>query len=92
MKSDVAATAIPYEFDDAYRRRAKRRAVGRDESFGGALRRLRLLKGLRRSDFRGITAKAIGRIERGEVKKPHPRTMAIVAKRLGVPAAQVPTY
>jgi hypothetical protein len=89
---EAAASAILHEFDAVYRRRAKRRAVERDESFGGALRRLRLLKGLRRGDFRGITAKAIARIERGEVKKPHPRTMAIVAKRLGVPAKEVATY
>lgn len=89
---EAATDAILYEFDAAYRGRAKKREVERDKSFGGALRRLRLQKGLRRNDFHGVTAKEIARIERGEVKKPHPRTVAILAKRLGVPARQVPTY
>jgi transcriptional regulator with XRE-family HTH domain len=70
----------------------KKRAMERDDSFGGALRRLRLQKGLHRSDFGGITAKEIARIERGEVKRPHPRTAALLAKRLGVPAREIPTY
>jgi hypothetical protein len=89
---EAATDAILYEFDAAYRRRAKTRELARDDSFGGALRRLRLQKGLRRSDFRGVTAKEIARIERGEVKKPHPETIAILAKRLGVPSRQLPTY
>jgi len=89
---EAATDAILYEFDNAYRRRARRRAVERDASLGGALRRLRLQKGLQRTDFRGLTAKEIARIERGEVKKPHPRTVAILAKRLGVPANQLSTY
>jgi hypothetical protein len=89
---EAATDAILYEFDDAYRRRAKKRELERDTSFGGALRRLRLEKGLRRTDFHGLTPKEIARIERGEVKKPHPRTVAILAKHLGVPAKQVSTY
>ena len=89
---EAATDAILYEFDGAYRRRAKRRELERDFSLGGALRRLRLQKGLQRTDFRGLTPKEIARIERGEVKKPHARTVAILAKRLGVPAKQLATY
>lgn len=89
---EAATDAILYEFDAAYRRRTRKREVERDNSFGGALRRLRLQKGLRRNDFDGVTSKEVARIERGEVKKPHPRTVAILAKRLGVPAKQVATY
>jgi hypothetical protein len=89
---EAATDAILYEFDEAYRRRAKKRELERDNSFGGAFRRLRLQKGLRRTDFHGVSAKEIARIERGEVKRPHPRTEAILAKRLGVPAKQVRTY
>jgi hypothetical protein len=89
---EAATDAILYEFDNAYRLRAKKRELERDNSFGGALRRLRLQKGLRRTDFPGLTPKEIARIERGEVKKPHTRTVAILAKRLGVPAKQVSTY
>lgn len=89
---EAAADAILYEFDDAYRRRAKKRHIEQDRSFGGALRRLRLQKGLGRSDFPGLTAKEIARIERGNVKKPHQRTLAVLAKRLGVPADKIPRY
>lgn len=89
---EAAADAILYEFDAAYRRRARKREIDRDKSFGGALRRARLQKGLSRRDFHSITAKEIARIERGEVKKPRPRTIAILAKRLGVPAKEIATY
>jgi len=89
---EAATDAILYEFDDAYRRRTKKRQIARDRSFGGALRRLRVQKGLRRTDFPGVTAKEVARIERGEVKKPHPSTLAALAKCLGVPAEKVATY
>jgi hypothetical protein len=86
---EAATDAILYEFDDAYRRRAKKRQIERDRSFGGALRRLRLQKGLGRTDFPGLTSKEIARIERGEVKNLHQRTLAILTKRLGVPVDKV---
>jgi hypothetical protein len=89
---EAATDAILYEFDGAYRRRAKRREIERDSSLGGALRRLRLQKGLQRTDFPGLTAKEIGRIERGEVRKPHASTLTTLAKRLGIPAKQLSTY
>jgi len=91
-KYEAASDAILYEFDDEYRRRAKRRQLEADRSLGGALRRLRLQKGLRQSDFPGLTAKEIARIERGEVKKPHQRTLAAIAKRIGVAAEEISTY
>jgi len=88
----AATDAVLYEFDDAYRRRAKKRQIQQDRSFGGALRRLRLQNGLYRTDFPGVTAKEIARIERGEVKKPHPRTLAAVAKRLGVRPESIASF
>jgi hypothetical protein len=89
---EAATDAILYEFDADFRRRAKKRQLDADASFGGALRRLRLQKGLRQSDFPGITAKEIARIERGEVKKPHSGTLAAIAKRTGVAADEISTY
>ncbi len=88
-RQEAATDAILYEFDGEYRRRAKRRQPEAARSLGGALRRLRLQKGLRQSDFPGLTAKEIARIERGEVKKPHQRTLAAIAKRIGVPAEEI---
>jgi hypothetical protein len=89
---EAAANALLYEFDEDYRRRAKKRQVETDRSLGGALRRLRLQKGLRQGDFPGVTAKEIARIERGEVKKPHQHTLTAIAKRMGVSADDILTY
>ena len=89
---EAATDAILYDFDPAYRVRAKKRAVERDSSFGGALRRLRIQKGLRRTDFPNLTSREIARIERGEVSRPRRRTLAILARRLGVPAETIATY
>ena len=89
---EAATDAILYEFDPAYRRRAKKRRLESDRSLGGALRRLRLQKGLRQSDFPGLTAKEIARIERGEVKKPHQRTLNTIAKRFGIPAHEISSF
>src|SRR5262249_54995658 len=80
---EAATDAMLYEFDAAYRRRAKRHSFDQDRSFGGALRRLRLQKGLGRGDFLpGVTMKEVARIERGEVRRPHAETLAALAKRL----------
>jgi hypothetical protein len=89
---EAATDAILYEFDEDYRIRAKRRKLEQDRSIGGAIRRLRLQKGLRQSDFPGVTAKEIARIERGEVKKPHQDTLRNIADRIGVPVDQIQTY
>jgi hypothetical protein len=50
---EVATDAILYEWDPAFRQRLKSRGILRDPSFGGSVRRLRLQRGLRRSDFSG---------------------------------------
>jgi hypothetical protein len=89
---EAATDAILYEFDDDHRRRAKKRQLETDRSLGGALRRLRLQKGIRQSDFPGVTAKEIARIERGEVKRPHQHTLAAIANRLGVTTDDISTY
>ncbi len=89
---EAAGGAILYEFDADYRRRAKQLQLQEDTSFGGGLRRLRLQKGLSRSEFPGLTPKEIARIERGEVKRPHRSTIAILAVRLRVPPEEIRTY
>jgi hypothetical protein len=90
---EAAASAILYEFDPDYRQRAKKRALARDTTFGGSLRRLRIQKGLARSDFGpNLSAKTVGRIERGEVEKPRGRTLALLAKKLKVPVDEIASY
>jgi len=89
---EASADAILYEFDQDYRRRAKKQRAEEDQSIGGSIRRLRLQKGLRQSDFPGVTAKEIARIERGEVKNPHKDTLRKIGDRTGVPVDQIETY
>lgn len=89
---EAASSAILYEFDAEYRRTERKRRLVEDSSFGGALRRLRLQKRLGRDDFPGITAKEVARIERGEVKKPHSQTLAVLAQCLGVAPDEIATY
>jgi hypothetical protein len=91
-KYQASAAVILYEFDEDYRRRAKLRQRQVDRSLGGALRQVRLQKGLRQKDFSGLTAKEIARIERGEVKKPHQRTLAKIARRIGTRVEETSTY
>jgi helix-turn-helix protein len=89
---EASTDAILYEFDEDYRTRAKKRALEQDSSLGGAIRRLRLQKGLRQTDFPGITAKEIARIEKGSLKRPHQETLQKISERTGVPVDQIHTY
>lgn len=91
-KYEAATDAILYEFDPEARARMKSNLVEKDTSFGGALRRLRLQRGVSRDGFRGITPKTIARIERGEVAKPQARTLARIAKKLGVEPDEIETF
>ena len=92
-KFEAGTEAILYEFDPLFRRRDKERRIGTDDSFGGALRRLRLQKGLKQSDFSpDISTKEIGRIERGEVQTVHKRTRETLARYLGVAPEEIETY
>jgi hypothetical protein len=89
---EAAADAILYEADPDFRSRllAKRRAE--EKTFGACSRRLRLLRGLRQSDFGDVTAKTIARIERGETEAPHGHTLKVIAKRLGVEPGEITDY
>jgi hypothetical protein len=89
---EVGADAILYEFDVDARRRMRNREIGKDASFGGSLRRLRLQKGLSRSDFASLSSKTIARIERGDVEAPRGETLEVIARRLGVPAGEIGSY
>jgi transcriptional regulator with XRE-family HTH domain len=47
---------------------------------------------LARANFPGLSAKTIARIERGDTGKPHGKTLAILAKKLGVKPDEIETY
>ena len=89
---ELSFDAVLYERDPGYRTRANARRVDTDKSFGGCLRRLRLLKRVPRSDFSGLSEKTIARIERGEVSDPHERTLRKIARRLGVEPSEIMSY
>jgi hypothetical protein len=89
---EAATDAVLYEFDAEARRRTKEREIKQDASFGGALRRLRLARGLSRSDFEPLNTKTVARIERGEVEEPHGDTLAILAHRLGVKPEHIKSH
>lgn len=89
---EAAVEAILYELDADFRRRERARRLEMDPSFGAALRRLRLQRGLRREDFAGLSARELARIERGEVGRPHAATLRRIAERLGVTASEIGSY
>lgn len=89
---EASAEAVLYEMDPEYRRRIKARRRAEERGFGASLRRLRIQRGLRQSDFPGISEKEIGRIERGEVEEPRSDTRKRLAERLGVRAEEIEEY
>jgi hypothetical protein len=89
---EASTDAILYETDEAYRRKLNKDRLKSDRSFGASLRRLRIQKRLKRSDFPNLAAKTIARIERNEIDRPQGRTLEIIAQRLGVAADQIETY
>lgn len=89
---EASADGILYEFDAAYRQKLKKERLAADRSFGASLRRLRLQREMKRSDFAPVASKTIARIERGDVEKPHGKTLETIEKRLGLGAEQIETY
>jgi hypothetical protein len=89
---EVAADAILYECDSAARARQRHNVIEHDHSLGGSIRRLRLQRGLRQTDFPGITEKTIARIERNEIAHPRRGTLACIAARLGTKVEDLNTY
>jgi predicted ATPase/DNA-binding CsgD family transcriptional regulator len=62
-----------------------------DATFGTLLRRYRLLVGLSQEELArraGVSLNAVGSLERGINRQPHPRTVALLADALGLSAAQ----
>jgi hypothetical protein len=89
---ESASDAILYEVDPEFRRALAKRRRAEEKTFGASLRRLRIQRGLRQGDFSGISEREIGRIERGEVEKPHQDTLRLIARRLGVRVEEIDEY
>ncbi len=89
---EAAGDAILYETDPEYRRKLHAQRRETERSFGASLRRLRMQRRLTQSDFPGVAAKTVARLERGEVGKPHGRTLKILAETLAVNADDIESY
>jgi hypothetical protein len=90
---EASTDAVLYELDANYRRRAKKNRVREKKGFGASLRRLRLQRGLRLTDFLpDVTEKEVGRIERGDVKEPRASTVKKLAAKLGVEPDEIESY
>lgn len=81
---EASMDALLYEFDGEYRRRLKKKRREEEQSLGASLRRARLQKGLRQSDFIDVSMKEVARIESGEVSKPRSATLKKIAEIIGV--------
>lgn len=89
---EAATDGILYEIDPEYRRRLHQERRESERTFGASLRRLRLQRRLKRADFAPLAPKTLGRIERGEVARPHGKTLDAIARRLGVPADEIESF
>jgi hypothetical protein len=89
---EASAESLLVENDSDYRRILKERRMQEDKGFGPSLRRLRMLKGLAREDFRPVSSKTIARIEQGESGKLRRSTLNVLAKRLGVPPDEIQMF
>jgi hypothetical protein len=89
---EASAHSILFEADPDYRKRAKARWRAEQTGFGASLRRLRVLRGIPQDALAGIPARTIGRIERGEVRKPRGRTFERIAKALRVAPKEIELY
>ena len=89
---EAAADAILYELDADFRRRLNARRHASERGFGPAVRRLRKQLGLARTDFTGLNEKTLARIERGEIERPHGRTLEILETHLGMSRDEIASY
>ena len=86
---EVSVDAVLFARDPEYRRRAKKRMVQEEQGLGASIRRLRVARRVARHDFPGLDTKTLARIERGDVRRPHARTLTAIAARLGVDVADL---
>lgn len=91
-KYEAAADAIFYAGDPVFRKQERKKRRAEDQSFGASLRRIRITRGLHQKDFSPVPEKTVARIERGEVAKPHPKTLRAIAAKLGVSVAEIGTF
>jgi hypothetical protein len=89
---EASTDAILYRYDADFRKRDRDRRLESDDSFGGALKRARLERGLKRSDFAPLDAKTVARIERNETTRPQGETLETICRHLDMTVAELETF
>jgi hypothetical protein len=89
---EASTDSILHDLDPDYRRRLNARRRASDRGLGPALRRLRVQRGLSRSDFEGISAKTLARIERGEITQPRSATVRALEATLGLKLDEIASF
>jgi DNA-binding Xre family transcriptional regulator len=85
--------AVLYENDPEYRKLVKKRLAASEKSFGASLRRLRLQKGLKQSDFEPeLDERTIRRLEDSKERPARSSTMEILARKLEVSPDDIESY
>ena len=79
-KYEAIFDSVLYECDKEYRKSIQYK----DKSVGACILRARNHKGLRQRDFPEISTRDIGRIERGQTKKPRKETLEHILSVLGI--------
>jgi hypothetical protein len=81
---EAGVDSVLYDYDRDYRKALNKQRSETEKSLGACLRRARLAQKLKQSDFSGVSAKALGRIERNEIQNPHPKTFRAILNTLGL--------
>lgn len=91
---EASTESVLYEFDEGYRKRLNKKRKAEELGFGPSLRRLRIQKGYRRTDFQPLSEKTIARIERGEIDRASFRdsTIKILEEKLEVQLNDIESY
>lgn len=91
-ETEFSVDGLLYEFDSDYRKLLKKQRQSSERSFGASLRRLRMIKGLRQSDFEpGVSEKQIRRLEKNECT-PGQATLQKISKVLKVKVGEIGSY
>lgn len=89
---EASMDAVLYERDPEYRRRRRKDELAAEDSLGASIRRLRKQRKLPRTAFENLPARSLARIERGEVGRPHRRTLQLIAETLRVPVEELASF
>ena len=89
---EASSDGILYEFDPAYRQKLNKERRQNERTFGAALRRLRLHRGMNARRLRAPHGEDDRPPRTKRVAQPHGKTLQTIAQRLGVDAGQIESY